>query len=932
MKFTPIPLASLLNRIFGDDRWRALLKIPKSTNHKTTTPALPTTYPQDYKGSAVSPGQGFQNYQVSADNLFPFSTKKEHDGKTHVNKSDLPSRVGNKSVGNHFSTEVPNIVPSASEHHDNFGSDNGYPNYPSPDSVNNQPFQFSNTQTHASNTGAQEKQNQYFGGNMKIPSSTDWFSSSSFDPDKVNSQAGLYNPNRAFDSFVTQTGSNKDNARLSTSYDADAVNQRYMQTGGVHFPPSMTQSGQTTKENQHSNDKYQYGSVTAFDADALNTALMNRLFVSPKGNTHLGKSQSGTQYHQGFSPFQKPQHVNYPKLQSSSGPPTVQQLMKNEETVKQPINKASHIQSSSVAKTPNSQGKQPNAQFSFIPGRLSSGRTADSSYSRQYSRPSFLSLSENSQSAPVFDPNALNAAQALYNPNALSWITLGHKRQLLYEVDDAPSVTNASIRSNLTDAKSINKSSSDNLANNNASSIPVTKTDTAYAGFDPNLINAQQGQASFVPGQIAPHFFDGAGYSSFQGINQGQSAGYVKPTDQDSNLAPGIGFGMGGFNPDSVNTNFANMFGNDSTLGLGISNNGANSMSLGFGSFGTNAGISNGSDPYQMYGYGMSFGNNGFDANAVNMPGAQHSIAGGSNASSGSLFDASFGGFGGFPAMNNGGYGASTYDANQVNQQLIQNPFASQTPNSTGNGMDYFLGVSTGGQNFGAGSSYQSPFISAFDPSSVNQAVYDPNKYNNAHINFDPLEMLSKNPGMDKATLQSASFDPDKANNAYTQINFSPVGMIASTLGLNTTVLNGATFDPSTAGQASFIPSQMGNPYTQSSSNQSSNNQPVFDPVEIMRQLMKDSSMFVPGTSGSQKVNFDPSSVFQQGSQTGSSVRPIIQQQVTTTQMPTYITTGIAKSTTAALPTTRSSRASTKASLTTIFTTVASLMSNTTSP
>ena len=957
------PIASLLNRIFGNDRWRALLK-PTKTPTDTTT-VLPTTYQQDNKDIAVLPGQGFQNYQISAEKYFPFSNEKKFDDKTHVKKPVSPSHVRNESVYNPVNVELSTFVPAVSKYQDNFGNNGGNPSHQSLDSINGNSFpsqsMFSNEQTIPSNMGSQEKQTQYFGGNIKAPGSSDWFSSSSFDPDKVNSQAGLYDPNSAFKSFVTQTGSSKDNAQLSTSYDADAVNQRYMQTGGFQFPPGMTQS-QTPKENQHPNDRY--GSTSTFDADALNTMLMNKWSAPQSGNAQVGGNpQSRTQYQNGLNPFQNAQHVNHPQQQPGSGPSLTQQLTGNKETGKQHKQNGGKHQSYSAAKPPNAQDAKPRTQFSFIPGRLSSaGSSADSSSSQQYSRPSFLSSSKNSQTAPAFDPNALNAAQALYNPNAMSWLASGHKRQLPYEIEYDSALSNNSVSRILTNATNVkNKTSVYNGFNNTMSSIPNTVANTAYGGFDPNHINANHGQTSFVPGQITPHFYDGAGGDSFYGNNQGQSVGYINPPTQDFNPGSAVNFGvqsllgiskmntnssrgsanggpmgfsMSGFDPNSVNANFANMFGNDSNLGFGTTDNGGNSMYAGFGSFGSNDGKSNGSDPYQMYGYGMAFGNNGFDANAVNMPGyGAHTTSGGSNSSSGGPSGTSFGGFGAFPAMNGGGgYGAAIYDANQVNQQLIQTPFEGQSSNSTGNGMYYFLGINKGGQTFGADSSYQSSFISAFDPSTVNQAVYDPNKYNNVHINFDPLEMLSKNPGMDKATLQSASFDPDKANSAYTQINFSPAGMIANRLGLNATVANGATFDPSTAGQASFVPSQMGTPYSQAYSNRSSSIQPVFDPVEIMRQLMKDSSMFVPGSSGSQQIKFDPSAVFQQGSNPGLSTTPIVQQHVTTTQMPTYTTTMRTKASTTVPPTSKSPRPSTKASLTTMFTTVSSLIANTTSP
>ena len=950
---TIVPLAILLNRIFGYDRWRALVKVSKSPAYSATTTASPSSYQQDYKESTASQGRGFQNNQISAENLFPSPKEKNIEDKA------WPSNVRNESVYNSLKVDPstfpnPSTFPTyASKYQDTYKNNGGYPSHHSLESINGNTLSSQSMnpkdQWQVSNIDTQEKQSEYFGGDVKRPGSSDWFRFSTFDPNKVNSQAGLYNPNSAFKSFITQTGSSKDNAQLSTSYDADAVNQRYMQTGGLRFPPGLAQFGQNGKETTHPNAKY--GSANTFDADALNAMLMNKWSALPGGNTRPGgNSQSGTQYNNKYSPFQTPQRVNSPKEKSSHGAPET-----NKETEKQNEQKGSTVQSQSAAKVPNTQKASHRAQFSFIPGRLSAGSAEDSTQSQQYSRPSFLSLSKSAQSVPLFDPNAINAAQALYNPNAMSWLAPGHKRQLPFVMEEDSALSNDTVENNITDATLVkNNTSMVNGQNNSMPSIVNTTPSPAYGGFDPNQLNAHQGQANFIPGQITSNFFAGAGGNNFQGNGQGQSMGYVNPPSQDLNFGAGLnfdiqsllgisktstnssvggsnggsmGFGTGGFDPNSVNANFADMFGNDTNIGFGMTNNGGNAMAVGFGLFGLNTGKSNGSDPNQMYGYGMSFGNGGFDANAVNMPGyGAHATSGGSNSSLGGQSGTSFGGYGGFPAMAGiGGYGAAIFDANQVNQKLIQNPFGSQSSNSTGNGMDYFLGISKGGQNLGSGSSYQSSFISAFDPSSVNQAVYDPNKYNKAHINFDPLEMLSKNPGMDKATLQAATFDPDKANSAYAQINFSPAGMIGNSLGINASAANGVSFDPSKVGQASFVPSQMG----ASSNNHSSGSKPVFDPVEIMRQLMKDSSMFIPGTSGSQHINFDPSAIFQQGPGTGSSAASMTSNQVTTTPLPKYTTNDGSKTAPTVTPTALHSTSHSRPS--TMFATVSS-MPNTSPP
>lgn len=943
LKPTPIPLANLLNRIFGDDRWKTLLRVTRSTPivPKTTTPR------------PVQHGQGFQNFQISADRLLESTNKQEQQKETgsEVNKPELPSRVGNKSFANDMNSESSGNIPTDWSHHGEFYINGGGHSNQNAGSANQQfhanPL-FLNTVTQTPILGALEQLKPNFEGYMNIPKSNGWFSSvgSSFDPDKVNSQAKLYDPNSAFNSFVTQTGSRKENSGLHTSYDANAVNQRYMQSGTFHYPTGVAHTSQSAKGNQHPYSVY--GGSRIFDADALNTALMNAALGLVKGNY-----QPGSQYNSGFTPFQnfQPAHTSEPQSQLEN-----QHLSEHTENGQQPkhrqniLHKENQGQPTLAVTTPQPQIFRANNQFGFIPGGLSSGGRAGTekfAHGQQYARPSFLSSEDESQAVSLFDPNSLNAAQPQFNPNAISWLTPRGEPRIPFEMEteDEPMFQNVSLAANETLANPINETTAlhETKENKDVSSIPNTNGNLGFSGFDPNIINAHQGQSSFVPGQISPHFFDGSGFNPNQENSQRPLTGYESSYNSQSNMPPGMnfdiqnllgigaidtnssgksigsgysagGFGqnIGGFNPDS------NMFGNNPNFGSTSSWDGFTpGGGAGLGSFSSNSGNNASGMPS---GLGMYFSGSGFDANAVNMPGfgTFQPLSNGRNGSG-----SSFVGFGGYPSMNGGGY-AGTYDPNLVNQHLIQSPFGSQTSNSTGNSMDYFLGVSNTGQNMGGGSSYQSAFISAFDPSSVNQAFYDPDKYNTAHMNFDPLEMLSKNPGMDKATLQSATYDPDKTNAEYTQINFSPVGMIASSLGHNSSVLNTATFDPSSVGQASFIPSKMGAPYSQLSSNLSSQTQPVFDPVEIMRQLMQDSSIFIPGTSGSQHMNFDPSSMFQQGTPTGTALQETTQQPNSSSQPPVsnQPVTGAVSSTNDAAATTNSMQPSTLTPLMTILTTV----------
>ena len=935
---TASPLSLLLNRLFGGDGWKALLKDTKVSSHKPAHLA-PTVSPSvqqqtEHKISQVQ--EGFYNNQVSAGVFQPGSTKEQSHANTPVLESHQPltghtftSRVGNKSVGSHSLTKTssdPPVSTESAEYTEN--------------KVNNGNTNFKSA-TQAPNIGGLEQISpQYFGGDLGMSSGNGWVGSeeTSFDPDKVNSPQRLYDPSSAFGSFVTQTGSDPENTKLPTSYDADAVNQRYMLTGVFRYPPGTMQSSQAGHGAQFSSSAY--GGAQPFDADALNRALMSSALSGSKGPAQAGPPYNSEFNPAGVSPLHQSSKPAFLQPVSRTNPqtPSAQKLVTEKETVKHTPHKIGQVQSRPATEAPTTEAPKPKAEnkFSFIPGSLfpSGVQTSrDSSSVQQHSQPSFL-VSGNAQRSPGFDPDAINAAQASYNPNAINWIKPRSEPPIMdnYEMEDEMPNNNISLPSN----QSAQSVTTDTNPQNSGGQGPN------YAGFDPNIINADQGQSSFVPGQIAPQAYgDSGGYGGRQQTFTESFAGYGASNQNSQPISGsnfgvsangtsprynGLGFGMNSFNPDSINMNFANMFGNKSNTGFGMSGSDSSFSSGSFGpnmaaaGFGTaQSGSTNGTSGMYV-GYGMGFSSGGFDPNAVNRPG--YGSSGGSNSSSSGADGNSFGGFGGYPSFYGGGYGAASYDPNLINQHFIHSPYGSQPSNSSGGSMNYFLGVSSGGSP-GGGSSYQSPFISAFDPSSVNHAVYDPNKFNSAHMNFDPLEMLTKNPGMDKATLQSATFDPDKANNEYTQIKFSPVGMIASSIGLNKTVLNSLTFDPSTAGQASFVPSQMGTPYSQPSGNITSHNQPIFDPVEVMRQLMQGSGGFRPGSSSPQQMNFDPSQMFQQGPLSG--ITPSQQQQLSTQSF-------LYQNTSSASPTVSTSNSTTSARMTTAKSILTTLLSTTLIP
>ena len=868
---TPNPLTRILNRIFGDDRWKALLQNYKPVTSGQTTVATSVHSKQQQTEDALSQVQGFQTNQVSANNFQPYGSEVDSDSQFHTAHTSSSSvgdqRVENTYPGSHFYAKILNTSSSKDSgqripiHFIDVKTTTPAPNTP-------QPFfqqTFDNTQPLSS---------QMLDNNLGLSSTNEWVSSgnTAFDPNKINRQQQLYNPDSAFRSFITQTGSDLENNNQQSKYDADAANQQYMQLGLLHYPPGAA-SGQTEQGSQHSNGEY--GTQPQFDPDALNHALIGSAFGGSGGNPQFGGSLNPLD----MSPFHQPMSQS----QTSESMKTIG-LSHNTHLLQHKHNKM-HNETSTDPSHSGSEPKVSSAQkqFGFIPGSLYPSRIQNSNdnyASRTLSGPSFLSSggSNSPVSASGFDPNALNAAQALYNPNAMSWIKPRTSRHISGKLDE--------------EDDHINISSTVPQRENNTAKISPTYTPSSssnekasdgFLGFDPNMINSKQGQSSFRPGQMMPSLSGGSRQ------NQQLSSGdFSSPYDPNSNTAMGINFnfqsllGLPRDNPNSTNSglglgtssggsamnagntfpastnmNFNNMLGNTTSHRFAMSG-----FENAFGVGGFDPSAANSGTSGSSAGFGMSFGGNGFDPNAVNTPGfgipsAQSGVA---NASNSGMNQNNFGG-NGYPSMNGGGYGTGMYNANLINQQLIQNPYAETAPNVTGNSMASLLGVSPGGQT--PASSYQSAFISAFDPSSVNQAVYDPNKFNTAHMNFDPLEMLSKNPGMDENVLQSASFDPNKANDQYSQINFSPMAMLGNSLGRNSSVVQGAaTYNPASAGQASFIPSQIGMPVANGSSVHTSKNQPLFDPVQLMQQLMQGSGRFLPGSSGTEQMNFDPSAMF----------------------------------------------------------------------
>lgn len=129
----------------------------------------------------------------------------------------------------------------------------------------------------------------------------------------------------------------------------------------------------------------------------------------------------------------------------------------------------------------------------------------------------------------------------------------------------------------------------------------------------------------------------------------------------------------------------------------------------------------------------------------------------------------------------------SFYDANKVNQNSFMNPLgkAQTNNNNISTGMfdnSQFLGhfdpnnvniesISNSGNKSQSGMEYTG-FGRSFNPVEVNKAYFNPNEVNKERMNFNPSEMLEKNPGYNKDTAESYHFDPNKVNDIH--MNFIP--------------------------------------------------------------------------------------------------------------------------------------------------------------
>lgn len=307
---------------------------------------------------------------------------------------------------------------------------------------------------------------------------------------------------------------------------------------------------------------------------------------------------------------------------------------------------------------------------------------------------------------------------------------------------------------------------------------PKTTQNTGYAGFDPDEINK--------PIMYNPDSLPGINMGSFQTYpyNSQNQHGNINSTENKYT------FTVGGFNPSQFN--HAKMsFDVNSQLGIG---GGSNSFT------------------------GQSF-SGGYDPIKTNIMAIQNPFAVKNDSHSQS-----------FTAGAVSGYESAfigSFNPNSVNQGMMQTLLSSKNENES----------STGGNYFGMGGFDMSGFGGNFDPSTVNNAVFNPNEVNKVQMHFNPSEMLDKNPGYDTDKALGYKFDPNHINNM--QMHFQPTFLqnnngVASNNDTN-------SVKPKSQSGSEFVPGLLGGG--------NKNGIPMFNPDSVNNAHM----------------NFDPIGVNSQG-------------------------------------------------------------------
>lgn len=907
------PLEKLLDNVYGNYNWRAALGKFTNNEHFSNIHIPLFQGNTEIVGKNPPTHQGFYNMQISGSRnnnpygLMETTTRKPNpmtpeSPNTEISSSKFTmNKLGSRQ---YVTTESPYVVSNIADSaglldgrlpkRTDLVADMGTPEQ----NKNNvptdtwQPQLLSVTQKPQMENSAigifDSNSVNAFGGAQ--PQYRENIAASAFDPNKAIGEQHLFRPNSAFSSYVTQTGSNPNNIHLQVAFDANAINEQYMQDTVNRLyqaqPAHSVATGTPYGQEQHDyrfSGAYNDAQPQPFNANAVNEVLME---------SHRNMQQQ----HLGPVP------ISGSKLQHPSSQSHPMDMQPNSD--KHTIHNSETVHATTRPQAIPITTRMPPHSYNFVPGSLFPGQGYQLEIIGQQfgagvahiaSPPEYLRHVLLPTGNEAFNPNKLNAAQNVYNPNAKSWIQTRdietivpvHQQKRNYLSTDLtyPATTQPPHMPSSTTAELLSGANLVDLSNSSAPPTPSENPDisssSANYGFDPNTVNAIQGQTNFVPGQLAPS------YTGYTGTLNSQ---YQGKQDLHNEYSPNT-FGRGGA---TMNLNIDQLLGvnagdiaND-TNAKSAQNIAAFNPSMMTGTFG---GAASNYSTY-MVGFGTGFTSNGFNQNTVNQEFSNVlGIQGNGFSQSGDLFNhsaANIGGYGSFDpnAVNtrfgsdgfgmgnmgmDGGAGYMTdFDPNIVNQLAIQKPFEEQgngnNANHTNSMIGYLLGVVSGNNNGNTGA-YTSAFIAAFNPDSVNQAVYDPNKYNQVHLHLDPMDMLARNPGLDKATLMAATsaFDPDKLNKPSMQQALSPINMFAANPQLDKGVRSNLKYDQNKAGNTAITSTHISTTGSKQSvqySAQTQHIQSAFDPIGIMAKLMQNAGAFQPGTSGTGHQHLDPLTMF----------------------------------------------------------------------
>lgn len=343
----------------------------------------------------------------------------------------------------------------------------------------------------------------------------------------------------------------------------------------------------------------------------------------------------------------------------------------------------------------------------------------------------------------------------------------------------------------------------------------------SYSGFDPDEINK--------PIMYNPGTLPGMSMGSFQYNSQQQQQSNANSTENK--------YAYLGFNPSQVN-NAKMSFDINSQLGI-------DGKSQSFG--------------------GQAF-TGGYDPMKTNIMAIQNPFAKNNDNSSQS-----------FTAGTVSGYESAfvgNFNPNSINQGMMQTMINSKNENKTAGAGGYF----------GMGMGFDmSGYSGSFDPSSVNNAVFNPNEVNKVQMHFNPSEMLEKNPGYDADTALAYKFNPNHINNmqmhfqpSFLQNNNGAPSSVAANVTNSSTAIAGSGFVPGLLGGGNkneipiFNPDSVNNAHmhlapigvnnqavTQTNNNQTSNT--TAAPTEA-------STLFNPNNVNNAKMSLNPGGIVQSDS------------------------------------------------------------------